>query len=75
MSQIPKILDELVGSESLISYTAKSFRNGRGKRVVRMQFESIKDLETFFIHELIGSDFMKLSSSKAIGSVLLIWDR
>jgi hypothetical protein len=73
MSQPPKILDELAAA--LTPYTATSFRNARGKQVVRMQFESTKDLETFFTHELIGADFMKLSSSKAIGSVLLIWDR
>ena len=64
-----------MNAPTLPAYKAKSFRNSRGVAVLRMEFESPADLELFFTEELIGSDMMKGSASKAIGSVLLIWDK
>lgn len=58
-----------------VGYEADSFINPNGKHVTRMRFASFEDLERFFVEELIGSDMMKGSSSKVIGTTLLIWDR
>ena len=55
--------------------SAESTRNKHGKAVLRLRFESFEALETYFADELIGSDMMKGSASKVIGTTLLIWDR
>lgn len=49
--------------------------NTHGKTVLRLKFASFEALELFLIEELIGSDLMKGSASKVIGTTLLIWDR
>ena len=54
---------------------AESTRNKHGKAVLRLRFESFEALEAYFADELIGSDMMEGSASKAIGCTLLIWDR
>jgi len=57
------------------AYKAKIIRNKQGKAVMRMEFEGVEELELFFMDELIGSDMMKGSASKVIGTTLLIWDK
>lgn len=49
--------------------------NRRGVKVTQLCFASVEDLEVFFIEELIGSDLMAGSASKAIGKTLLIWEK
>lgn len=56
-------------------YTAQTITNKHGKNVLRLRFENFEELERFFMDELIGSDMMKGSASKVIGTTLLIWDR
>lgn len=56
-------------------YTAQTITNKHGKNVLRLRFQSFDELERFFMDELIGSDAMKGSASKVIGTTLLIWDR
>lgn len=56
-------------------YTASNTRNKHGKNVLRLRFKNFDDLETYFTNELIGSELMKGSASKVIGTTLLIWDR
>lgn len=56
-------------------YTAQTITNKHGKNVLRLRFEDFEELERFFMDELIGSDAMKGSASKVIGTTLLIWDR
>jgi hypothetical protein len=56
-------------------YTAQTITNRHGKNVLRLRFENFEALERFFVEELIGSDMMKGSASKVIGTTLLIWDR
>lgn len=56
-------------------YTVQTITNKHGKAVLRLRFESFEALETYFADELIGSDMMKGSASKVIGTTLLIWDR
>ena len=75
MSHRDEIADALAGGTAPTLYIASSFTNGHGKNIVRLQFNSTEDLEEFFIHEMIGLEKMKKSSSKAIGRTLLIWDR
>jgi len=75
MSHGNEIADALAGGNIPPPYKASSFKNQHGKHIVRMQFNSPSELESFFIHELIGSNMMKGSASKAIGCTLLIWDR
>lgn len=56
-------------------YTAQTVTNKHGKDVLRLRFNNFEELERFFMDELIGSDAMKGSASKVIGTTLLIWDR
>lgn len=56
-------------------YTAQKITNRHGKAVLRLRFENFEELERFFMDELIGSDAMKGSASKVIGTTLLIWNR
>jgi hypothetical protein len=46
-----------------------------GKKVVRLEFDTIPQLETFFLDELIGTELLDQSETKTIGTVLLIWDK
>ena len=64
-------------AKSLPAYQFKSsiIENDWGVKVLRMQFPTGAELESFFIHELIGSNIMHGSASKVIGTTLLIWDR
>ena len=56
-------------------YTARTLTNKHGKKVLRLRFETFDALEKYFIEELIVSGMMTGSSSKVIGTTLLIWDR
>jgi hypothetical protein len=76
MSHGNEIADLIGGySKDPPAYKARSFTNKLGKHVVRMEFENVIELERFFIDELLGSPMMEGSASKAIGRILLIWDR
>jgi len=55
-------------------YTAQTVTNKHGKTVLRLIFKNIEALERFFMDQIIGSDMMKGSASKIIGTTLLIWD-
>ena len=59
----------------LSPYAARTLTNRHDKRVLVLRFETLDALETYFIEELIGSGMMADSSSKVIGTTLLIWDR
>jgi len=48
--------------------------NDHGASITRLEFENLQDLERFFIN-LIDNDDLVKTSSKAIGTVLLLWDR
>ena len=43
--------------------------------MVRLEFDTIPQLETFFLDELIGTELLDQSETKTIGTVLLIWDK
>jgi len=64
-----------INRRAFYQYTAEVVTNDRGVSVLRLQFRTGAELERFFIHELLGSEAMKGSASKVIGTTLLIWDR
>ena len=72
-----EIADAVGGDDAMPAppYAAQSFTNKHGKKVLRLRFETFDALEKYFIEELIGTGMMTGSSSKVIGTTLLIWDR
>ena len=56
-------------------YELTKFDNQYGVKVFKWDFDSVEDLEEFFIQKLIGSPGMAGKATKAIGKVLLMWEK
>jgi hypothetical protein len=58
-----------------MDYRIDKVKNAVGQEVYRFEFENVQDLEQFFIDNMIGNAKMSGRASKAIGTVLLVWDK
>lgn len=57
-----------------MEYQLNKVVNENGKEIFRFEFENVQDLESFFI-SLIGKPSMSGRATKAIGNVLLMWEK
>ena len=55
--------------------TGQVLENKAGLPVLVLTFETLSELERFFLDELIGNPIMRDCASKAIGLKLMIWDK
>lgn len=66
------MVKRMANIEKLLKDQFESHENHHGEKYWRAEFDSVEDLEYFFVEQIL---YIKGYSSKAIGTVLLVFEK
>ena len=66
------MVDRMTSAENYLYAHFDRCKNIHGEKYWRTEFDSVEDLESFFVEQIL---YIKGYSSKAIGTVLLVFEK